>query len=385
MAWDRIKRWFSKGADKTSGAGQGEETPESFPELPWIAPADNPWGVPLLDVRPVTLHFLSTSEDPQVAETLARMTGEDGLRFAQAVPDNPRRVAVDLRFHVDPVLPDGVLFSPRQMEHKWALFLHQRRLLFVRSWTGQVQVVADVEHRERTLRLTHLRGVFTAEGEAPEFTARMADFLLRSHVLERVHPAPLPEGLEAEPRTAALWCMSVFGNQVHFATPAALHLPPPDEVLRSHSLLHIATARGDREAIARQLAAGVPFTALAGDGLAPLHWALANDGTDLLVHLLERGSPVDVRSAEGATPLMNAVQKGRAGHVACLLERGADANAADDRGFTALHRAAEMGREDCVRLLLERGARPDTTAQGHSPRSLARDRQHTSILRLLGG
>ena len=27
-----------------------------LPEVPWLAPAENPWGVPVLDVRPVASH-----------------------------------------------------------------------------------------------------------------------------------------------------------------------------------------------------------------------------------------------------------------------------------------------------------------------------------------
>jgi hypothetical protein len=91
---------------------------------------------------------MSASRDPQAAANLSLMTGEDGPRFAEAVPVNPRRAAVDLRWNVDPVLPDGVLFSPGELEHKWGIYLNQSRLLFVRSWTCAVQVAAH-RHRAR--------------------------------------------------------------------------------------------------------------------------------------------------------------------------------------------------------------------------------------------
>jgi hypothetical protein len=36
---------------------------QQIPDLPWIEAADNPWGVRLLDVRPITLGLLSTSQE----------------------------------------------------------------------------------------------------------------------------------------------------------------------------------------------------------------------------------------------------------------------------------------------------------------------------------
>jgi hypothetical protein len=55
-----------------------------------------------------------------------------------------RAVAATLRFPIDRMLADGVLFSPSAMEHKWAIFYHQRRILCVRSWLRWVHVV-DIE------------------------------------------------------------------------------------------------------------------------------------------------------------------------------------------------------------------------------------------------
>src|SRR5262249_15916758 len=61
MGWEWLKRWVAKERGK-----EGAETPELL-QVRWLAPADNPWGVPVLDVRPVTLGMLSTSRDQQCA------------------------------------------------------------------------------------------------------------------------------------------------------------------------------------------------------------------------------------------------------------------------------------------------------------------------------
>jgi ankyrin repeat protein len=80
---------------------------------------------------------------------------------------------------------------------------------------------------------------------------------------------------------------------------------------------------------------------------------------------------------------MNVVQGQQLTWMGYFLDRGADMDAADDRGFTALHRAAEAGYIAGVKLLLDRGAAPHPEAQGHTPLSLAQQRNQTQVIKLL--
>jgi ankyrin repeat protein len=361
---------------------KGENVPQ-IPILSWIEAGDNSWGVRVLDVRPVTLTMHSTSADPQCASNSVSFGQDDGTSFIGDAPPARRVTEASLRFPIDRILADGVLFAPREMEHKWALFYHRGEVICVRSWLRKVQVTARVEQRQDHVEITQVRGTFGTEEEAPEFTIRVLDYLLRSHALDTVYPVPLPTGMESAPLAAAMWCMSMFGNRALIATPHQFYRVDPDRPLRTHSLLHIAVARGNTSAIDDCLATGLPIDLLAGDGLAPLHWALASKDPAIMMFLLDRGSPVDVRSAEGATPLMNAVQSGSLEKVGFLLDHGADVNAHDRRGFTALHRAAEMGHLDVLRLLLERGGTPNPDAEGHTPRSLAEGHTRKDIVAVI--
>jgi hypothetical protein len=374
MVWNWLKSWFKPSGDEGGGGAQ-------LPEIPWIAEDANPWGVPLLDLRPVALGMLSTSKDKECAINAMSFGQDDGLGFDGVEPEVSDTVPASLRFRIDGMLADGALFIPSEMEHKWALYYHRSQVLCIRSWTRAVAAVADVRATGDHVEITAIRGALV--GDDPALMPRVLDFLLRSHALGQVYPAPLPTGLEAQPQTAALWCFSLFGNLAHFATPHELPFSVPEKPLRTHSLLHIAVARGDSSAAQGQLQRGIPLDLRAGDGLCPLHWAIARDDTAMLAFLIDRGSPVDVRSDEGATPLMNAVQARSLEKVAFLLDRGADPNATDQRGFTALHRAAEMGQLEVVRLLLDRGAAPHPEAQGHTPRSLAQGRGETAVVELL--
>lgn len=363
---------------------RGKKPKESDrPEIPLIEAKDSGWGVPILDVRPVTQTMLSGSQDPECATNLLSFQTEDGLGFVGDEPPNPRVIETGLRYPVDPVLADGVLFAPTEMEHKWALFHHGNHILFVRSWTRQVIAVAEVSQRNGFAELPRFRGSFFSEDEDPAYTVRAAEFLLRSHALGRMWPAPLLPGMEQDPHQAAMWCLAMFGTHAHIATVHDFEAPAADVPLRSHSLLHIAVARGDVSAAEAQLASGLPADLLAGDGDSPMHWALAGGSRDCMELLLDRGCPVDVRTDQGATPLMNAVQGERTEMFSWLLDHGADVDARDHRGFTALHRAAEMGFLQMVAVLLERGASPAPEAEGHTPLSLALAREQKEIAALL--
>jgi hypothetical protein len=373
MVWDRFKRFLGR---------ESEDSPE-IPETSWVEAADNPWAVRVLDVRPVTLTMLSVSADPQCAANAVSFGQDDGTGFIGEAPPLSRIVDASLRFPIERTLADGVLFVPSEMEHKWALFYHRGQVICVRSWTRQVQVVASCEQHERYVEITQVRGAFGGDDEDPVLTVRLLDYLLRSHALDMVHPVPLPVGMEKNPRKAAMWCMSMFGNRAWYATPDQIPWRSPALPLRTHSLLHIAVARGDVPAIEECLRAGIPIDLLGGDGLAPLHWALACNDPAIMALLLDRGSSVDVRSSEGATPLMNAVQNASVEQVGFLLDHEADVNARDQRGFTALHRAAEMGHLDVLRILLDRGAAPNPEAEEHTPRSLAAKRGEEEIVSVL--
>jgi hypothetical protein len=375
MSW---KHWFTK-----HNAG-GQSGNSELPPVRWLGPADNPWGVRLLDIQRVTLGMTSTSQDPKAAINAMSFAGDDGLGFIGETPQLLTVAKTQLHYRVDRMLADGVLFIPRKMEHKWAIYFHRKRIIFVRSWLRQVFVVADIESDADEIIITSLHGTFTAKDDPPAFTARIADYLLRSHALDLVYPAPLLGGIETDPQKAALWCFSVFGNKALYATPHELTIAVPDKPLRTHSLLHIAVACGDARAAQVQLDAGVPVDLLAGDGLAPLHWSIDQEDTTMSLFLIEHGSPVDIRSGEGATPLMNAVQRRSLAKASWFLEHGADPNAKDTRGFTALHRAAEMGELPIAQKLLSAGASPVAEAQGFTPKDLAEKGGHEAVAKLLG-
>jgi hypothetical protein len=344
---------------------------------------ESPWPVPVIDLRSTALGWMSFSQDPQTAANAVSFGGDDGTSFIDVPPETDRRVEVDLSYRVEGgELYDGGLFLPNAMEHKWALYFHRKNIICVRSWTRRVVAVAETRPADGLIHVVAVRGELSPD-ESEVSAERLLDYLLRSHALDLPFPAPIPEGIAADPQLAAQLCFSLFGNKALFATPHPIPREVPDKPLRSYSLLHIAVARGDGPAARALVDAGLPIGLRDRDGLTPLHWAVSRPDAAAPDLVLSLGCPVDVRSDEGATALMNAAQDRRPDLVAFLLGRGADPNAADGRGFTALHRAAEMGEREIVRLLLDSGADRNVEAGGHTPRSLAAARREHDIVALL--
>lgn len=350
--------------------------------LPWIEPSDNPWGIKLVDLRPISQTMISTSQNPQMATNAISYGGEDGTVFWKQQPQSDRTVVSNLTFRIEGSFAPGVLFTPETMEHKWAIYFDGIYLIFIRSWLREVYVIAKTSQKQNQLFVESIIGEFT-EGETSTFTISFLNFLLISHCIGEVVPAPLPEELIHNNRIAGLWAFSSYGNMAHIGTYDENFVASTTGILRSHSLLHIAVAKSDLDEIENQVRNGININSLAGDGLATLHWSIASESIAPMQKLLELGADPNVKTTQGATPMMNAVQSNKIEHLNVLLKYGALVNAKDDRGFTALHRAAEMGHKEVVMVLLENGADKHIETEGHTALTLAEASGNKQIKTLL--
>lgn len=362
-------------------AAQKEESSEET-ELSWIAAEENPWGHRLLDLRPFSQTMISTSENPLMATNAISYGGESGTSFFGQRPENSKTIEANISIKIDKALYPGVLFTPDTMEHKWAIYFDGEYLIFIRSWLREVFVVAKTIQKDNQLIIESITGEFTKD-ESPEFTKAILNFILLSHAIGEIIPAPLPATFKNDTDLAAKWAFSTYGNMAQFGVFSTDFLPVAESPLRTHSLLHIAVARGEISEIEDEFKKGINLNALAGDGLAPLHWSVASQTIDSMAKLLELGANPNGLTHEGATPIMNAVQSNKMDKVQLLLKSGAQINIQDDRGFTALHRAAERGHIEIVKFLLANGADKSISSQGHTALSLATMTNQNEIVELL--
>lgn len=376
--WNKL---FGKGKEEKPEKQEEKEEKKNEYQLKWVAPNQNPWQVQLLDLRPISETMLSTSKDSRMASNAISYKQEDGLVFLNQSPKSEKTIESNLSFPIDSKLERGVLFIPSTMENKWAIYFHQDKILFIRSWLREVFVVAETVQENKQLLVHKIHGTFTGE-ESKEFTESVLTFLMHSHVLQETVPAPIPKELIGNTDTAGLWAFSTYGNMAHFGHfEEALHFSTTSKI-RSHSLLHIAIARGILSEIKKELAHGANINAIAADGLSTLQWAIAAD-PEILAYLLREGANPNIESVEGATAIMNTVQSNKMEHFKLLIAHKGEVNKQDKRGFTALHRAAEMGHIDMLKELLKHGADKALEAEGHTAISLARVRNHKEIIELL--
>ncbi|HET7871047.1 MAG TPA: hypothetical protein VFL42_00955 [Terriglobales bacterium] len=186
-------------------------------KIAWIEADKNPWGVRVLDVRAVTQGMIATSQDPQCAANAISYGNDDGSAFLAQPPIVESTFSAGLLYRTAGPLGEGALFRPAVMEHKWAIFHRQNKLLIVRGWLRRLFAVAEVEQWGDMLAVGTVRGAFAQENEPEEYSVRFLDFLVRSHALGEIHPAPLFPGEEEDMEQAALACFSAFGNMALFA------------------------------------------------------------------------------------------------------------------------------------------------------------------------
>lgn len=364
------------------------EIKDTATALPWIRYDQNPYGVPLLDLRPITFQLGSDIEDSALKH-LDSYSMEDGASFSGLSPETVdgknRFVSCDLCYQTDGKLYPGSLFVPQTPEDRWAIFFDGEYLYFVRSWSRTLVAKAKVVQQENSIQIVEIEGAITDSGiETDNQTIALVNFLMLSHVLNETAPVPLLNELESEPNRAAVWAFSIFGHRAKVGVFNEDALFDSAQQVRSTTAYHIAIANNDDGSVKLILDQNlVEKNLLAQDGFTPIHWALYTDHFDMMKLLVEKGVNVNHLSLNMTTPLMDAVELKSEKGVDALLALGADVHCGDQQGFTALHRAAAMGQEQIVKALLMQGADPfQKSTEGLSAVDLATERKHEAVMAL---
>jgi hypothetical protein len=78
--------------------GKKDEPEANTLTLNWIEASENPWGIKLLDLRPVTQGMLSTSQDPQMAANAVSYSSDDGISFINQKPESGNEITAEISF-----------------------------------------------------------------------------------------------------------------------------------------------------------------------------------------------------------------------------------------------------------------------------------------------
>lgn len=187
------------------------------PSVRWMGLDDpaNPFVVEGYDCLAFVRSMVSTTQDPAIAESFHLQRHADGANLAGLLPGDAVAADCALAYRSDGAPPDGPLFKAEAMEDKWDIYLHGDRIYFCRSWTGTVVHVAEFTVAGDTLAIHRTWSVGSAD---PGHATREIDYLVKSHVLGRRVPHPLPDTLAAQPHLVGLHSFSLYGRQCCFGT-----------------------------------------------------------------------------------------------------------------------------------------------------------------------
>lgn len=181
--------------------------------------ADNPFGVRVLDCRPLGGRLVSLTKDPRSIQFFDSPEARSGEVFRDAAPHPALVVPCDLRYPLNTPLPDGPLFLARVMEEKWNVYHFGGVLYFVRSWNGQLRYTVRVSASDAELQVSEVEALQThLYGEEP-LALRQIDYLIRCYLLGQITPHPVPPLFSLTKQTIALWTFSEYGRLGHFAEP----------------------------------------------------------------------------------------------------------------------------------------------------------------------
>lgn len=160
-------------------------------DVRWIEADDpeNPFhgqGLRVLDCRSTALSHFSTTSDRSIAQRFLQLRTSDGRETLGQLPQPCLTQKSELLFSYPTATsasaPEGPLYLAREMEEKWDLFVHDRRLYIRRSWTGQLLHVAELQITAGTLHLTRLHSHADLMDDDPAYARTVVHFLLHSHL-----------------------------------------------------------------------------------------------------------------------------------------------------------------------------------------------------------
>jgi hypothetical protein len=188
-----------------------------FENIRWLEPHESPFGFRVLDCRPFTSTMISSTKDPAIAARFSSLRRSNGAQHRTAHVADSVRIPCSLNYPASGGSQDGRLFLAERMEDKWDIFLYDGRLLFSRSWTGDLAYAATVDFGDARAVVTEIE-TSRPQAEDPNRPARVVDFLVKTHLHRVAAPHPLMPIPESETTGLVLGSFSEFGRWAQFGS-----------------------------------------------------------------------------------------------------------------------------------------------------------------------
>lgn len=194
---------------------QGHDDP---PPVRWLVADDpeNEFGIDGYCCAAYVRSRTSMTSDPGIAQSFTEGRTSTGAEHTGHLPGSAVLLNCAMTYEMVRPLDEGVVFRSAEMEDKWDIFHQGDRLIFCRSWTGKVTFVAEARQEGCSLAI---RRVWADAGLADDdvtLPVRQVDYLIRSHVLGRTAPHPLPASFPRDPQSVGDYSFAVFGRNCSF-------------------------------------------------------------------------------------------------------------------------------------------------------------------------
>lgn len=115
--WNKLKGLFRR-----TPAEPPKET--AAPVYKWyeVGP-ENPFGIRILDVRPLTQYVVATTTDKSLADKYGQLRHSDGREAIGAEIPESTWLEVDLRFPHNGAALEGIAFKAASMDEKWDIYI----------------------------------------------------------------------------------------------------------------------------------------------------------------------------------------------------------------------------------------------------------------------
>jgi hypothetical protein len=207
--------------------GIDRQAVDDLPPPGWLRGNASPIPMDIFDCRAVALTWMSTTKDPDIADSFVHQRRSDGTEYIDTVPEQAVLADADLDIDLGGFeLKQGPLFKAKQMEDKWDIYHYAELFYFVRSWTGDlVHVAHGMEHKG----VLHIDMIATASDKLDErdrtFFIREIYFLIVNHVLDAMFPHPIPAYLADSDESILAFSFSEFGRRGLYGTLAGAVVP----------------------------------------------------------------------------------------------------------------------------------------------------------------
>jgi hypothetical protein len=201
---------------------QGTDPSDAFARLRWLAvPGLVKDGAPVrvLDCRALSLSMTSMTSSAEVAARFTQLRTDGGARLADVSVNDALRTPCDLLL-AGIRDDDGPIFRAPEMEWKWDASRVGRRLLFSRSWSGDLQAAATIDERPDGPHLVDLEVAAKLCGDDARTAVCLVQYLVRVMLEGKVTPHPVPAvAPTSSVQELFMYSWSLHGRAAFFALP----------------------------------------------------------------------------------------------------------------------------------------------------------------------